>query len=110
MIELIGIIACLIVCIVTPIQTAKVRSGQVPAKFKGTPAEYRAAYVKQLSLLIWVGLGFGCLMLVLAVIPNDTPYEWVVKLISAGLWFALGGICFFSRSSIETAAPVPTAQ
>ena len=109
MIELIGIIACLIVCIVTPIQTARVRSGQVPAKFKGTPAEYRTAYLKQLNLLTWVGLGFGCLMLVLAVIPNDTPYEWVVKLISAGLWFALAGICFFSKRSLATAAPVPTA-
>src|SRR3569832_2738410 len=96
MIELIGIVACLIACIGIPIQTAKVRSGAVPAKFKGTPAEYRAAWVKQVTTLMWVGLGLGAAMAGMAFIPNDTPYEWIAFAVCCGLWF----FCLFFSSVV----------
>jgi multisubunit Na+/H+ antiporter MnhB subunit len=108
MIELIGIIACIAACIFTPIQTAKVRAGWMPAKYKGTPAEYRAAYLKQLNLLMWVGLGFGVLTAGMAFLPSDPPAEWIVKAVSAALWFTLGALSFFSKRSLAT--PVPAAQ
>ena len=110
MIELIGIVACLIACIGIPIQTAKVRSGAVPAKFKGTPAEYRAAWVKQVTTLMWVGLGLGAAMAGMAFIPNDTPYEWIAKAVSSGLWFTASALSFFARRSLETAPPVPATH
>jgi hypothetical protein len=108
MIELIGIVACLIACIVTPIQTAKVRAGEVPAKFKGTPAEYRANYLKQVTMLMWLGLVFGVLMVGLAFLPDES-YEWIVKLVSAALWFTLSGLSFAAKRSLESAPPVPAA-
>ena len=108
MIELIGIIACLAACIGIPIQTAKVRSGQVPVKFKGAPAEYRANWLKQVNMLMWVGLVLGVLMAGMAIIPDATPYEWIAKAVSAVLWFTASGLSFFAKRSLEP--PVPAAQ
>ncbi len=82
----------------------------MPAKYKGTPAEYRAAYLKQLNWLMWVGLGFGVLTAGMAFLPSDPPAEWVGKAISAALWFTLSGLSFFSKRSLESAPPVPATH
>ena len=110
MIELIGIVACLIACIGIPIQTAKVRSGAVPAKFKGTPAEYRAAWVKQVTTLMWVGLVLGVLMLGMAFIPNDTPYEWIAMSVSSEKRNTASTQSNNTKHSRETAPPVPATH
>lgn len=109
MIELIGIVCCIAAIIGLPLQTAKIRTGWMPAKFKGTFAEYLASWRKQLGVLMWVGVGLGALNIVLAVIPQDTAYEWIAKAVSAALWFALSAVSFFSRRSLDGVTASPTA-
>lgn len=110
MIELIAIVACLAACIGTPIQTAKIRGGWMPKKFKGTRAEYIATYLKQLRMLAWVGLGLGVVEIGMIFIPDQPQGEWIAKLVGAVLWFTLSALCFFSQRSLTAAAlPAPTA-
>jgi hypothetical protein len=105
MIELIGILACLAACISVPFQIAKMRTGWMPPKFAGTPAEYAAVFRRQLSILKWVGLGFGVLELLMIAIEK-TPGEWIVKLIAGVLWLTMSGLCFFyDRTLANLAAP-----
>lgn len=94
MIELIGLVACLIACIGVPIQAAQIRSGKMPAKFTGTREQYVAAFRKQLTLLQWVGLGFGVVDLAMIAIQTE-PGEWIVSVVGALLWLTLGGMSFF---------------
>jgi hypothetical protein len=101
MIELIGIVCCIAAIIGLPIQTAKIRTGWMPKRFKGTFADYLAAYRKQLNMLVWVGVVLGAINIVLAVIPQGTPNEWIAKAVSAGLWFVLGALSYFSKRSLE---------
>ena len=105
MIELIGILACLVAAISVPLQVAKMRTGWMPKKFAGTPAEYAAVFRKQLTMLKWVGLGFGVLELAMIAIET-TPGEWIVKLVAGLLWLTLSGLCFFyDRALAGPAAP-----
>ncbi|MGH8324878.1 MAG: hypothetical protein ACRETD_13950 [Steroidobacteraceae bacterium] len=107
MIELIGILACLVVCILTPIQVSQIRAGKLPKKFAGTREQYAANFSRQIAMLMWVGLVFGVLELGLILIETE-PGEWIVKLVGSVLWFALSAICFVSRRSLA-ALPAPTA-
>ncbi|HWD26654.1 MAG TPA: hypothetical protein VG387_05790 [Rhizomicrobium sp.] len=109
MIEFIGIVACVIACIGIPFQTSKVRAGYMPPNYKGTAADYRAAYLKQVAMLMWVGLVFGVLLLGMVFLPVDKPYEWIAKAVSAALWFTMSALGFFSRRALRSAAPVPAA-
>ena len=43
-----------------PIEMNKIQKGWVRKNFKGTPAEFRVAYRKQLTLLLVIGLVFVC--------------------------------------------------
>ena|ERR1700712_788068 len=104
MIELIGIIACLAACIGVPLQVAKMRTGWMPKNFKGTAAEYAATFAKQLTILMWVGLGFGVLDLAMIAIPEQGA-EWIAKLVGGVLWLALAGISFVYRGQLVNVAP-----
>ncbi|HXL99003.1 MAG TPA: hypothetical protein VN932_03665 [Rhizomicrobium sp.] len=109
MIELIGMLACVIVCVLIPVQTAKFRAGSYPKNAKVTPAQMLAAFRKQLSLFIWLGLVFGVLNAGL-IFMEDEPGEWVVKLVACVLWFAASGIAFVSRRSLpDVPAALPGA-
>jgi hypothetical protein len=108
MIELISIIASLAVCILTPFEVRRIRRGWVHKKFAGDQAKYLAAYRKQLTLLIVVGIVFGVLGIGLAFIETK-PGEMTVKIIAAVIWFAVAVICFISRRMLPsgpTAAPL----
>lgn len=50
MLEIIVLICAVIALIYTPIEAKKVHGGWVRPKFKGTPEEFRAKYIKQLRV------------------------------------------------------------
>ena len=99
MVELIGLLASLLVCILTPIQVSKMRSGWLPKKFKGTHEQYFAIFDKQLVFLLWAGIIFGILEIVMMFLEDD-PGERIVKLVAAILWFAVAIISFVSRRTL----------
>src|SRR5262245_61162891 len=99
MIELIGIICSLAICILTPIEVGKIRAGWVRKKFAGDRAKFLTAYRAQLKLLSWLGLVFGLLFIGLAFAETE-PGEPVVKLVAAVIWFAVSGITFVGRRKL----------
>jgi hypothetical protein len=103
MIELISIICSLAVCILTPIEVAKIRGGWVPEKFKGDREKFLTAHRGQLGLLTVLGIVFGILSIGLAFI-EPTPGEGVVKVIAGVIWFAVFVICFVSRRMLSDSA------
>jgi hypothetical protein len=105
MIELIGIVACLIACIGVPFMVKSIRSG---AAFRKTPekrAELLTAFRKQFTWLGWVGLVFGILQMGMYFI-TDEPGEADFKIFAGALWLVLSGLCFYGLRSI---ADVPAA-
>ncbi len=105
MIELIGILACLVACFAVPFQIKSIRSG---AAFKKAPekrAMLLAAFRKQFTMLGWVGLVFGGLEFGMYFIAE--PGEGVFKIIAGVLWLVLSGLCFYSLRSI---ADVPAVE
>jgi hypothetical protein len=99
MIELIGIVACLIACIAAPFIVKSIRSG---AAFKKAPekrAELLTAFRKQFTWLGWVGLVFGVLEMGMYFI-TDEPGEGVFKVVAGVLWLVLSGLCFYGLRSI----------
>ena len=103
MIELISIICSLAICILTPIEVSRIRSGWIRAKFKGDREQFIAAYHKQLAMLTWVGVGFGILSIGLSFIEMH-PGEGTVKIIAGIIWFAVAGICAVSNRMLPGAA------
>jgi len=103
MIELISIICSLAICILTPIEVGRIRSGWVREKFKGDRDKFIAAYHKQLALLTWVGIGFGFLSIGLSFIEMH-PGEGTVKIIAGIIWFAVAGVCAVSKRMLPGAA------
>src|SRR5665213_3946995 len=106
MIELIGILACLVACFAAPFQIRSIRSG---AAFKKAPekrAMLLAAFRKQFTMLGWAGLVFGVLEFGIYFI-TDEPGERVFKIIAGVLWLVLSGLCFYSLRSI---ADVPAVE
>src|SRR5215475_7550548 len=99
MIELIGIICSLAICILTPIEVNKIRGGWVRKKFAGDRAKFLTAYRAQLKMLTVLGLVFGVLFIGLAFLENE-PGEPVVKLIAAIIWFAVACITFVGRRKL----------
>jgi hypothetical protein len=102
MIELISIICSLAVCILTPIEVGRIRSGWVREKFKGDREKFIAAYRKQLTLLTWVGLGFGILSIGLSFVEME-PGEGTVKIVAGVIWLAVAGICAVSKRMLPSA-------
>ena len=113
MIELIGIICSLAVCILTPIEVGKIRNGWVRKKFVGDRAKFLTAYRAQLKMLTVLGLFFGVLFIGLAFLESE-PGEPVFKLIAAVIWFAVSGITFVGRRKLadvpDTVSPSPSAN
>ncbi len=102
MIELISIVCSLAVCVITPIEVSRIRSGWVRPKFAGDREKFLTAYRKQLTMLTWVGVVFGLLSTALAFMET-TPGEPIVKLVAAAIWFAVAVICFISRRMLPDA-------
>ena len=100
MLELIALVCGLVLCIYLPIEASKVRNGWVRKSFKGTPAEFRAAYVKQVNYFMWIGVGIGVVDLVLAPL-NAEAGEWIFNVISGVLWLAVAGIAFYTRGRLN---------
>jgi len=101
MIELISILCSLVICILTPIEMHRIRGGWVGKKFGGDRERFIAAYRKQLDMLVSVGIVFGALNLLLALIEAN-PGERVVKFVAAAIWFAAAGISHASRRGLPT--------
>jgi len=108
MLELISIICSLAICILTPIEVHKIRAGRVRKGFAGDRAKYIAAFDKQLSWLMWVGLVFGVLTLGLAFIEKR-PGEAVVKIVAAIIWFAVACITYIAHRQLAGMADRTTA-
>jgi hypothetical protein len=106
MIELVSIIASLVVCILIPIEVGRIRRGWVRKQFAGDRGKFIAAYRKQLKLLLWLGLVFGVLEVVLASIETHTG-ERPIKLIAAVIWFA---VFIISLIALRMLAKVPEAD
>ena len=108
MIELIGIVACLIACVGVPFMIKSIQSGTA---FKKTPekrAELLVAFRKQFTMLAWVGLAFGVIEIGLYFI-TDEPGEAKFKVISGVLWLVLSGLSFYGlRSIANVPAVAPT--
>lgn len=96
MIELISIIGSLAVCILTPVEVARIRGGWTRKKFGNDREKFLTAYRAQLNMLTVLGIVFGVLGILLAAIESDAG-EQIVKLIAAAIWFAVACICFISR-------------
>ena len=99
MIELISILCSLAICILTPIEMTRIRAGWVAKKFGGDRERFLAAYRKQLDMLVSVGVVFGALNLLLALIEAN-PGERVVKFVAAAIWFVAAGISHASRRGL----------
>ena len=100
MLELIALICGLFLCVYLPIEAGKVRNGWVRKSFKGTPEEFRAAYVKQVNYFMWIGVGIGVVDLVLAPL-NAEGGDWIFNLISSVLWLAVAAIAFYTKGQLS---------
>ena len=105
MIELISIICSLAICILTPIEVAKIRRGWVRKKFEGDREKFLVVYRSQLNLMTWLGIVFGFLSVGLAFI-EDHSGELTVKLVAGAIWFAVAVISIVSRRAL---ADVPSS-
>jgi hypothetical protein len=72
----------------------------VRPRFKGTPAEFPAAYAKAMKSFGTIGIVLGCTGIVLAPLAPEKG-EWVFKLLGAAIWFGVAAVAFRQRSRIE---------
>ena len=89
MLEILIIVCALAALVWTPIEAKKVHDGWVRAKFKGTPEEFRAKYVKQMKMLTVVGFVLGGLYVVLAFVIAEDEANLAVKLFIGALWIGV---------------------
>jgi hypothetical protein len=92
MLEILILICAIAAAIYTPIEAKKVHNGWVRAKFKGTPEEFRTAYVKQLKTFTWIGFVLGVVYAGLGVLLADNTNEMISKLVIGAVWIAVGAI------------------
>jgi hypothetical protein len=105
MLEIIIFICAIAACIYTPIEAKKVHNGWVPAKFKGTPEEFRLKYIKQLKTYTWIGFGLGILYAVIGALDAEDGARLAVKLVIAALWILLGVINLTMRKKYFEPSP-----
>ncbi len=101
MLELIALLAAVVVCIWTPIETRKVRGGWMRKNFKGGHAEFVAKYRRQLTVMGWIGLVLGVLNLGLGLLADGTT-GLVVKLVAGAIWIAAGVVSMASRRLLDS--------
>jgi hypothetical protein len=97
MLELIAILGGVVLLFYLPSQTKKVCNGWVSPKFKGEPATFRTMHFKQLTYYMWTGVGLGAGNLLLALIDDTLPGEWIFKLLAAAIWFGVAVIGYHLR-------------
>ncbi len=102
MLELIALICGTILLFYIPLEANKVRHGWVRKRYKGPHGEFRAAYLKQLTFLMWVGVGIAAANLALAPLSSRHG-DWVVKLIGAVIWLTVGVLSFYERRRLARA-------
>lgn len=90
MLEILIIICALAALIWTPIEAKKVHGGWVKPKFKGTPEEFRAKYVKQMKMFTVLGFVLGSVYAALAFLIAEDDANLMVKLLIAALWIGVG--------------------
>jgi hypothetical protein len=116
MLQLISLICCIVLLILTPGQMRKLRAGILPAKFKGDPATYHAAYRKQLTMLIWVGTVFGTVSIALGLfdlsdVTGDTSkYEAYGQFVDAAVWIAVALSMAHHRRNLDSFTAQGAAQ
>jgi len=108
MLELISIVASLVICVLVPIQASRIRNGWVHKNFAGDRPRFLAVHRKQFRMLIWLGLVFGILGLVMAPL-EDHPGEQTVKVIAAVIWFVVSAVSFFALRTVDKVADADAA-
>lgn len=103
MIELIGLIACIVFCIGVPLQVNAIRNGKAFEKAPEKRAMIIAATARQFSLLSWLGIGLGVIEIGLAFV-EDEPGEWVFKLIAGIVWLVASALSFWGKRQIAAVA------
>ena len=106
MLEMIAMVAGLVVCVMMPIEVARIRKGWVHKKYAGDRPRFLAYYRKQIRVLMWLGLFFGVTGIGLAALEAQRG-ESIIKLIGAAIWFAVSGIAF---TSLRTLAQIPGTE
>jgi hypothetical protein len=101
MLELIALIAALALCVWTPIETRKVRNGWMRKNFRGTPAEFVAAYRRQLKIFVWVGGVLGAGNVVLGLVADAGSPQQIVKIVAGVIWLAAAIVSFVSRRQLD---------
>lgn len=101
MIEIIAMVCAAVLVVWTPIESRKVARGWVRRRFKGTPEEFRVAYRRQLTILVWLGLGFGVFNLGFALALEDDPARRLVKLVAGALWLGVTASAFLGRRIVD---------
>lgn len=104
MLELIAMVCAAVLVVWTPIESRKVARGWVRRRFKGTPDEFRVAYRRQLTILVWLGLAFGVFNLGLAFAFDDEPTRRMVKIVAGALWLGVSGSAVFGRRIVDAGA------
>jgi hypothetical protein len=105
MLEIVILICAIAAAVYTPIEAKKVHDGWVRPKFKGTPEEFRAKYVKQLKAFTWIGFVLGVLYAGLGVLIADNSNEMISKLVIGAVWIAVGAINLIMRRKYFEPAP-----
>jgi len=100
MLELIAIVGGVVLLFYLPHEANKVRNGWMRRRFKGPPAEFRAAYAKWLKSFGTIGIVLGCVGIVLAPLAPERG-EWVFKLLGAAIWFGVAAVAFRQRARLE---------
>ena len=103
MLQLVVIAFGLVMLVLLPIQTGKLRSGAVSKNFRGTPEEYRDANLKQITWFMWIGIGVGIANVVLLLLNLESG-GWVFFLIGAAIWFAVAAVALWSRGQLSQQA------
>jgi len=99
MLELLAIALGLLVAVLLPIEASKVCNGWMRPSFKGSIGEFRAAYLKQVTYFMWLGVGIGLAHIVIATL-NVENGGWLLALVAMVIWFAVGGIGYHFRGKI----------
>jgi len=105
MLEIISLLAAVALLIVTPIQTGKVRAGNVPAKFKGSPADYAVTYRRQLQYVVYLGVVCGVVNIGMIFLDSGSA-EWIFDLLGAALWIGVAAVSYLSSRKLA-ALPAP---